>query len=258
MADLEEAELLRAVILGLLALLGLALRSAAEAPIPDFAPGAQGPVEAPLPQLMNEAERRAEALRQRLELQEAAPESAFGVDIGAIAPSPDAADRVRRALGLDPVPEAQGAGAPGGAERYDDAQAFVFASFSMPGPSLRQLFEESHRLGVPVVIRGFVGNSVHETRAALERIFAETGEARGFLIDPTIFARFEITAVPVVVVARDPLTPCLSQACADDPVPVHDRLSGNVPLPWALERIAAGGGDADAVAARILARATAR
>jgi hypothetical protein len=109
MADLEEAELLRAVILGLLALLGLALRSAAEAPIPDFAPGAQGPVEAPLPQLMNEAERRAEALRQRLELQEAAPESAFGVDIGAIAPSPDAADRVRRALGLDPVPEAQGA-----------------------------------------------------------------------------------------------------------------------------------------------------
>jgi hypothetical protein len=36
MADLEEAELLRAVILGLLALLGLALRSAADAPIPDL------------------------------------------------------------------------------------------------------------------------------------------------------------------------------------------------------------------------------
>jgi hypothetical protein len=100
MADLEEAELLRAVILGLLALLGLALRSAADAPIPDFAPGAQGPVEAPLPQLMNEAERRAEALRQRLELQEAAPESAFGVDIGAIA------HRHRKVLGA-PFPLAK-------------------------------------------------------------------------------------------------------------------------------------------------------
>ena len=104
--------------------------------------------------------------------------------------------------------------------------------------------EEAQVFGVPIVFRGFLGNSVFETQAAISEVFGEDAEAVGFGIDPTLFTRFEVEAVPQVIVTAEPLEVCESAGCAEDTVPLHDRISGNIPLQAALEIIADGEGDA--------------
>lgn len=55
------------------------------------------------------------------------------------------------------------------------------------------------------------------------------------MIDPTLFARFGIDQVPSVVVAEYAAGACTPEAC---PTPDHVKLAGDVPLRYALERIA--------------------
>ena len=59
-------------------------------------------------------------------------------------------------------------------------------------------------------------------------------------------------AALLVAVLAGELGECLTPACEGDAPPVHDRLSGNVPLKTALKIMAAGQGDASAVAAGLL------
>jgi conjugal transfer pilus assembly protein TrbC len=102
------------------------------------------------------------------------------------------------------------------------------------------------------VFRGFVNNSVYDTRVALEEVFADDEEGEGFAIDPTLFRRFDIQAVPALVVLGEELDVCNTPACEGDVSPIHDRLSGNIPLETALKLIAAGNGDASETARAIL------
>ena len=71
-----------------------------------------------------------------------------------------------------------------------------------------------------------------------------TSRAAGLAIDPTLFRRFKVEAVPVYVVLAEPLAICESQGCAQDPLPRHDRIAGNIPLETALELVARAKGDA--------------
>ncbi len=144
--------------------------------------------------------------------------------------------RVRQMLNIGPgdLPEgvAEDRRYPGG--------VFVFASFSMPEPSLKAVLTDAADLGIPVVFNGFVENSVLATEQRVRSIYQGSDISHGFIIDPTLFTRFEVTAVPTLVSTMVNLDVCETQGCDADEVPEHDRIAGNVPLRHLLEIIAKG------------------
>ncbi|NKX28693.1 type-F conjugative transfer system pilin assembly protein TrbC [Rhodobacteraceae bacterium R_SAG6] len=218
----------------------------------EYAPGSTGRITAPLATIVDDAKRQGEALRDTLVPQDAAEGAFSGVDF----------DDIRtKALSHPRVQALLGAGEAGGSQtapeevRYDGATVFLLASFSMPKASLRQMMEEASTYGLPIVFRGFVNNSVYETRAALEETFGSMEEAVGFSIDPTVFARFDITSVPQVIAMSEAVDVCETPGCEADPVPPHDRVSGNVPVEFALRLIAEQGDVASAEASRLLTEA---
>lgn len=136
-------------------------------------------------------------------------------------------------------------------QRYDGG-VFLFASFSIPDPSLKALLKDASDMGVPVYFNGFVENSVVDTEARVRAIYGDDSISHGFGIDPTLFERFDITSVPTLVSTTVAMDVCESTDCSGDPKPDHDRVAGNVPLRYALEILAGGDGLHAEPAARIL------
>lgn len=144
--------------------------------------------------------------------------------------------RVRELLGITDEFLAENV-APEG--RYEGG-LFVFASFSMPPLALKQLFRDASDLNIPVIFNGFVDNSVIATEAKVRAVYEEGDTTKGFLIDPTLFTRFNVEAVPTVVTTATLLDVCESTDCGEDATPPHDRVSGNVPLRYLLGVLAGG------------------
>ncbi len=254
MAYVEEEKLLRNVITTTcLVALGAAAwaqdaapeaQSEAPAPLVEIAPGAQGFIEPSIAKILDDARRLGAALQERLNIQK--PDD-FGtsVDIESLRDRALANPRVRALLGIDneSLPQSEAL-----APRYGNKQVFLLASFSMPPNVLRTMMNEAISLDIPVIFRGFVNNSVFDTQVALQRVFGDDAKLVGFGIDPTIFTRFQIDAVPQLIVTRDQIDVCETAGCEADPVPVHDRVGGNIPLRDALQMIVMGQGDAMAVA----------
>ncbi|MEM8970876.1 MAG: type-F conjugative transfer system pilin assembly protein TrbC [Pseudomonadota bacterium] len=227
---------------------GLAQQIEEDGPV-EYAPGSTGPITAPLATIVDNAKKLGDALKEELVPLEA-PEGAFGdVDFDNLREQALNNPRVRSLLGLDG--SGQGATAPE-EERYEDARVFLLASFSMPKESLRQMMSEAQRYGLPIIFRGFVNNSVYETQSALEEAFGSVENAVGFSIDPTLFTRFDVTTVPQVIAVTETLDVCETEGCADDPMPPHDRVRGNVPLDFALKLIAENGDTASSEARFLL------
>ncbi|EDZ1566665.1 type-F conjugative transfer system pilin assembly protein TrbC [Salmonella enterica] len=116
-------------------------------------------------------------------------------------------------------------------ERPVDA-ALVFVSFSMPPEELKQRVKDAAQLNIPVVIRGMVNGDMRATANAVAGLVKESNTG-GVQIDPTTFRKYNITAVPVLIVA------CGNQG---DTV---DRLQGDLTLHQALKRVAEEGDCAD-------------
>nr|WP_254884197.1 type-F conjugative transfer system pilin assembly protein TrbC [Salmonella enterica] len=116
-------------------------------------------------------------------------------------------------------------------ERPVDA-ALVFVSFSMPPDELKQRVKDAAELNIPVVIRGMVNGDMRATANAVAGLVKESNTG-GVQIDPTTFRKYNITAVPVLIVA------CGNQG---DTV---DRLQGDLTLHQALKRVAEVGDCAD-------------
>lgn len=112
-------------------------------------------------------------------------------------------------------------------ERPVDA-ALVFVSFSMPSDELKQRVQDAAALNIPVVIRGMVDGDMRATANAVAGLVKESNTG-GVQIDPVTFRKYNITAVPVLIVA------CGNQG---DKV---DRLQGDLTLHQALKRIAEEG-----------------
>ncbi|WP_299775737.1 type-F conjugative transfer system pilin assembly protein TrbC [uncultured Tateyamaria sp.] len=215
----------------------------------DFAPGSTGRITAPLATIVDDAKRRGEAMRE--ELQPLAPaENAFeDVDFDNLREKALNNPRVRSLMG---VGDESGSGAGDEDQRYEGSRVFLLASFSMPKESLRQMMSEANTYGLPIIFRGFVNNSIYETQAALEDVFGSVEGAVGYSIDPTVFTRFDVSAVPQVIAVQSDLDVCETHGCEDDPVPPHDRVKGNVPLDFALRLIAKNGDVAADEARRLL------
>jgi len=117
-----------------------------------------------------------------------------------------------------------------------DVSVYVFASFSMPDASLKSLVRQGELTGVPIVFRGLVNNSIEATMRAVHSLYTEDEKPQsGALIDPTLFQRFAIDQVPTVVVAEAAAGACTRTDC---PIPEHVKIAGDVPLRYALDRIA--------------------
>lgn len=103
--------------------------------------------------------------------------------------------------------------------------ALYFLSFSIPEAGLKLMVPEAKRLNIPALVNGLIDNNFRKTAEAVFRLSRE-GENGGVQIDPVQFARYNIRAVPALVVTCDT---------------GYDRLSGNLMLKEALARIAAEG-----------------
>ena len=213
-----------------------------------YAPGATGRITADLVEMMRRAKIESDALEERLTIQ--GPMSRPEIDLDAVRDKALSDPRVRKLLGADgepPEPEH---------EKWQHAQAFMFASFSMSPPLLREIMEGAAGHNIPVVFRGFHQNSVHGTQQALLEVFGSLEDVQGFSIDPTLFTHFDVQAVPTLVLLKDPYEMCSTQACSDDEAPAHDRIKGGIKVDAALEIVSRGAGEASEVAKRLIEEAS--
>lgn len=205
----------------------------------EFAPGAQGGIAPSIPQMLNDAERLAEEWTERLDILEP-DDNGLEIDLDAVRDRALNHPRVQALLNAE---TGDAGGDPRDQPRYAQNQVFLFASFSIPEPSLRAMMHEANELGVPILFRGFVNNSVFDTRERLLDVFGSDADIVGFSIDPTMFVRFSVDAVPAVVITAEPVEPCRSAGCEADGAPPHDIVRGNIPLLAALDISARAGSD---------------
>ena len=138
--------------------------------------------------------------------------------------------------------------------RANTAEVLIFTSLSVPAASWRQWAREAASIGVPMVLRGVSEDGLP---AAAREVGARLGGAEaGVAIDPRLFRLFGVTRVPAVVVVPGGVPACRSRGCADDPAPPHDRVTGNIGLPAALEAVAGEGDAGRDVAQALLERLT--
>ena len=151
------------------------------------------------------------------------PESGTGASAGGSLP-PLSAERHARSLARS----ADG--------RNATADILVFVSLSVPAASWRQWAHDAARTGAALVLRGVGEGGLPGTA---KRIGDRLGGAEaGVAIDPRLFRLFGIDRVPTVAVVPGGVPPCLSQGCAKDPAPPHDRIAGNTGLVAALRAVA--------------------
>lgn len=108
----------------------------------------------------------------------------------------------------------------------------VLVSFSMPDADIRDMARQAARIGAPLVLRGLVDGNLQATQRKLAQ-FADIPGA-SFLVDPTIFRRFKVEAVPTFVLPLDELNACSQDGC---PVPAHVKVSGESGLDHILDEI---------------------
>jgi conjugal transfer pilus assembly protein TrbC len=140
-----------------------------------------------------------------------------------------------------PTPERSNIDIESLAKRYEGKAAarntdglMVFASFTMPVPTLKRLIADSTRAGGVVVLRGFKDGSLKNTAAAV----SELGEAAGNVqINPEAFTKYRVKAVPAVVLIK----PDGQELVDEDGCALPENyvmVAGDVGLGYALDDIA--------------------
>ncbi|MCY4284158.1 MAG: type-F conjugative transfer system pilin assembly protein TrbC [Thiotrichales bacterium] len=128
----------------------------------------------------------------------------------------------------------------------------IFTSLALPESSWRRWSLDAARAGATLVLRGVVPDGLAATVRRLRARLPEGGAS--VAIDPALFRRFRIDAIPAVAVVPGGIAPCRRRGCADDAPPPHDRIAGNIGLVAALEAVAAEGAVGRETAQRHLAR----
>ena len=151
----------------------------------------------------------------------------------------------------------------------DREQLLVFISASVPRKSLRRLARQAASVGAPLVLRGVVGGDFPATAEFMRGILGEpendgrppatsSNETHSqrkprALIDPTLFARFDVRQVPAVVLVPNGACVAGIRACPDA-TPVHVHVAGDVTLDYALGHIARTHPEVKSVADGLIAR----
>ena len=125
----------------------------------------------------------------------------------------------------------------------------IFVSASIPKSSLKDLMIQARQSGGVMVFRGLIGGTLRNTQQFLSELAKENVSA---IIDPRLFEMFNVELVPTFVVLAKDSQDCEESNC--NFTPIHDRITGNISLNYALEQFADGQGDAKSQAAVILVK----
>lgn len=182
-----------------------------------------------VPRQLEEAARRAGAEQRR-------------VDSGQVRAAPAAADPARIAEQYRAA-----SGKPGD---HRDSRVIVFASLSMPTESLRRLAADAALAGVPIYFRGLrYGLGPGKTQRGLAELQPLVELGASVQIHPEAFEMYGVRSVPVFVVASGS-GECGRSSCEN----AVGRVSGDVSLGYALQKLADRRDDVGAVARAALAR----
>ncbi len=107
-----------------------------------------------------------------------------------------------------------------------ETELYVFASLSIPQIRLIELIKEGLHYKGLVVLRGLKNNSYKDTVTLLQSIITTAGG--GLIINPTLFAQYNITKVPVILLNN----PTIKK---------YDQVAGNISLKYALKEFAKNG-----------------
>ena len=108
----------------------------------------------------------------------------------------------------------------------------IFISFSMPTALIQAYLQEAQITQAQVVVRGAIDNDLKKTISTMQALVADFNVGNVF-IDPTLFERFNITAVPAFVLVMDELEPCDTTCKA----PPHAKAYGSTTLVYFLETL---------------------
>lgn len=111
---------------------------------------------------------------------------------------------------------------------------FIFVSFSMPDELIKSYLIQSDKLRSFVVVRGLYKDDFGLTIKKLKTIYNDQNKRMNLLIDPTLFQRFNITAVPSFVLSSEPVGDCNESSCS---VPEHIKASGAITLEYFLDKV---------------------
>ena len=106
----------------------------------------------------------------------------------------------------------------------------VFVSFSMPEASLIELSEDAGKVDGALNLRGWIDGDLRKTIASVGKVMQESGW--GMLTIPEYFASCNVNEVPTFVLADFDLMGNIKS---------FDKVSGHVPLDYALAEIAKRG-----------------
>ena len=187
---------------------------------------AQMPSDDAMNKAMQAAQRRAESVMGEAQRQ-ALPNN---VTMPRMIPKFDGAS----AGGVDPGAIAESYKNLGKASNSDAPQLMIFVSLSMPEESLKRIGAQAKKAGAIVGFRGLkYGLSKGAWTNSLNALkpIADTGAE--VQIHPELFTRYNVTAVPTLVVAAAPKQGCQDDACAAQSASVV----GDVTMDYALERL---------------------
>ena len=83
--------------------------------------------------------------------------------------------------------------------------SMLFVSLGMPKLVLRQYVIQSNKYHIPLILRGFLHNNYPETAKKIYDILHPKNASEikgGFEIDPIYFKKFQINAVPALVIQK--------------------------------------------------------
>lgn len=170
-------------------------------------------------------------------------------------PSADLLDRARNDIDRL-LNQAQGQPHPSPMDERHGPQLYVFVSFSLPEITLKRLLTQARRIDASLILRGLVDDDLGKTKAKITQLLEADAQGNtqikgGFAIDPTLFERFDITQAPSFVLTDAPAARCTESDCASID---HVRLSGDIPIDYALETMAREAPAMKASAEQLLAR----
>lgn len=96
-----------------------------------------------------------------------------------------------------------------------NTQFLIFVSQSMPASSIKELFQQSQKVGGKLLFRGLIGGSFKETQSSIQELGIVAD------IDPTKFEEYGVTFVPTFVLSKGER---------------HDKMTGNITLSSFLEQ----------------------
>jgi type-F conjugative transfer system pilin assembly protein TrbC len=114
----------------------------------------------------------------------------------------------------------------------------VLVSFSMPENQIRALMREASRIGAVVAVRGLYNDDFQQTVVKLKALAGEYDD--GVMIDPTLFARFQVTLVPTFILPLEQVAPCTNDTCT---TPKHVKAAGSATLEYFLNFVSRNGSD---------------